>query len=65
MTASGSKAHVAKVDCTVARDVCSAQGIRGYPTLQLFKGGDSKNAIKYQGARDQAALADFIKQHEA
>jgi protein disulfide-isomerase-like protein len=57
------KVHIASVDCTVSRDVCSAQGIRGYPTLQLFKNGGEP--IKYNGGRDLSALLDFAKQHSA
>lgn len=52
--------HIASVDCTVEKDTCSAQGIRGYPTLAYFKGG-SKEAIKYSGARDVEALAAFAE----
>ncbi len=59
------KVKIAKVDCTVSRDVCSSQGIRGYPTLQLFKGGDLAAPVKYSGSRDLAALLDFAKQHSA
>ncbi len=66
VTSSGlSKVHVAKVDCTVSKDVCSSQGIRGYPTLQLFKNGEVTAPVKYSGARDLSALLDFAKQHSA
>jgi protein disulfide-isomerase-like protein len=30
--------RVAKVDCTVNKDVCAAFGIRGFPTIKLIKG---------------------------
>lgn len=45
-------------------NVCSSQAVRGYPTLLLFKNG-SKEGIKYSGARELKALADFAKQHAA
>jgi protein disulfide-isomerase-like protein len=56
-------AHISEVDCTVSRDVCTSAGIRGYPTLQLYANGDSKNPVKYSGARETAAIVDFVKQH--
>jgi thioredoxin-like negative regulator of GroEL len=57
-------AKIAKVDCTVHRDVCSHHGVRGYPTLLYFKPGGKEN-IKYSGARELNALTDFIKQQKA
>ena len=30
---------MAEVDCTVHKDVCSKHGIRGYPTMLMFKKG--------------------------
>jgi protein disulfide-isomerase-like protein len=53
---------IAKVDCTTERDTCSRQAIRGYPTLQLFKPGQSE-PVKYQGAREMPALVSFAKEH--
>lgn len=56
-----SNVHIAKINCDSERNSCSSQGVRGYPTLQMFKDGDLKNPIKYQGGRDTSSLADWIK----
>lgn len=56
--------HVVKVDCTRSKDVCTSQGIRGYPTLKLFTGGNREGA-KYAGGRDLGALSDYLKTHAA
>jgi hypothetical protein len=48
------------VDCTVHRDVCTAQGVKGYPTLILFKNGVPEGT-KYSGARELQPLVDFAK----
>lgn len=49
-----------KVDCTVEKDLCQAQGVRGYPTLMYFPKG-SKTPEKYNGGREVDALAKFIE----
>jgi thioredoxin domain-containing protein 5 len=41
---------IGRVDCTLDRSVCDAQGVRGYPTLLLFTGGEKQD--KYQGGRE-------------
>lgn len=55
-----SKVKIGKVDCTVHRDLCSGQGVRGYPTLMLFKEGE-KEGKKYTGAREFEPLLNFAK----
>lgn len=59
-TASGKKVHVAHVDCTVQKDICTQQNIKGYPTLQFHSG--SKDGVKYSGARSLDALRAWAQQ---
>jgi len=57
----GGEVTIAKVDCTVATALCSAQDVTGYPTLKFFKDGfEKEDGVKYRGARDAAALEKFI-----
>lgn len=57
----GKEAKIAKVDCTVATALCSAQDVTGYPTLKFFKNGAEKDdGVKYRGNRDLASLEKFI-----
>ncbi|KAA0148044.1 hypothetical protein FNF27_02325 [Cafeteria roenbergensis] len=60
--ASNEDVNIATVDCTVHRDACSKQGVRGYPTLKLFKDG-SNTGTKYAGSRDLGSLADYVRTH--
>ena len=56
-----SEVTIAKVDCTVATSLCSAQDVTGYPTLKFFKSGAEKDdGVKYRGNRDAASLEKFI-----
>ena len=54
---------IAKVDCTEATALCSAQDVTGYPTLKFFKNGAEKDdGVKYRGNRDLASLEKFINE---
>lgn len=50
---------VAKVDCTIERDLASTHGIRGFPTIKLFK--DGQFVADYRDARTIEAFTAFVK----
>jgi hypothetical protein len=47
------------VDCTVEKDVCSKNQIRGYPTVKLFVQG-KEEPVQYQKARTLEAMQEFL-----
>jgi thioredoxin 1 len=53
--------HVAKMNVDENRDVPAKFGIRGIPTLMIFKGGQL--AATKVGALSKAQLAAFIDEH--
>jgi len=52
---------VVHVDCTVDQGLCGRFGVKGYPTLKLFK--DHGKSIDYQQGRDAASLVKFATSH--
>jgi len=50
---------IAKVDCTLEKELCSNAGVMGYPTLKLFVDPGTE-ATRYKGARDLKSLQDFL-----
>jgi len=52
---------VADVDCTTeGKAVCTAQGIRGYPTIKYWLAGDDESK-DYKGGRSFSDLETFVK----
>lgn len=48
---------VADVDCTKHEDICSEQGVEGYPTIKYWLDGTPED---YNGGRDFSALKKFV-----
>ncbi|KAH3748672.1 hypothetical protein DPMN_183120 [Dreissena polymorpha] len=51
---------IGKVDCTVETELCSAHGVRGYPTVKFFN--LNKEGEKYADARTIEAFSKFIEE---
>lgn len=49
--------HLAKVDCTVHKDLCEKHEVKGFPTLKLFKNGKPRD---YNSARESQAIVDYM-----
>ena len=56
---------IGKVDCTEGndrnRDLCNAQGVTGFPTLNLYKNG--KLVEEFKGKRTPEDLEAFVNKH--
>jgi len=52
-------AQIASLDCTQHKEVCTENGVTGYPTLKYFDGSGAAG-VKYTGARTKEALRDWL-----
>lgn len=52
---------IAKVDCTIEKELCSEHDVTGYPTLKFFKSGVT-DGVKFRGTRDLPSLTAFINE---
>jgi protein disulfide-isomerase A6 len=52
---------IVDVDCTAAGEAtCQKMGVKGYPTIKYYVGGDKKGK-DYQGGRDFKSLKSFTE----
>ncbi|KAI7900930.1 thioredoxin-like protein [Cokeromyces recurvatus] len=51
------KMKVAKVDCTENQDLCIKYGVRGYPTLKVFRNGETSD---YKGSRKADGIVSYM-----
>jgi len=52
---------IADVDCTAGGEsLCSKHGVRGYPTIKMFKKDGSPQGEDYNGPRDYAGMKKFV-----
>ncbi|OUM64207.1 hypothetical protein PIROE2DRAFT_51355 [Piromyces sp. E2] len=52
------KILLAEVDCTVESDICNEVGVRGYPTLKVYRNG---KASDYKGQRTADSIVSYMK----
>jgi protein disulfide-isomerase A1 len=52
---------IAKVDCTVHKDVCDENGVQGFPTLKVFRKG---SATAYEKGRTSADIVSYMKKQK-
>ena len=57
------RAHVAKVNVDDSPDLAARYGIRGIPTLLVFKNGEAKESLV--GAVGKPALVEALEKHTA
>ncbi|KIK54358.1 hypothetical protein GYMLUDRAFT_177266 [Collybiopsis luxurians FD-317 M1] len=52
---------LAQVNCAVHGDLCSTNGVKGYPQMNIYKDGEFVETFK--GARELPRLTEFLKRH--
>merc|ERR1712167_192396 len=50
---------IADVDCTKHQGLCSQNGVRGYPTIKYWAGGDAED---YKGGRSFDGMKKFVEE---
>ena len=55
---------LAKVDCDAHSELCSAQGVDGYPTLKYFVGAKDVPAIDVDVEHNSAAIVAWVKEQD-
>ncbi|XP_037102391.1 protein disulfide-isomerase [Syngnathus acus] len=61
LKAEGSEIRLAKVDATEETDLAQEFGVRGYPTIKFFKGGDKESPKEYSAGRQADDFINWLK----
>ncbi|KAI0301939.1 thioredoxin-domain-containing protein [Multifurca ochricompacta] len=56
----GSRVNLAQVDCVVHGDLCTENGVNGYPQMNMYRDGTLQATFK--GARSHERIVNFIKE---
>jgi protein disulfide-isomerase A6 len=51
--------NLGAVDATVHTSLAQKYGVKGYPTIKLFKAGKKGKAVDYNGPREAAGIVDY------
>ena len=51
-TEEGKNVQFRAISCTVHKDICKQEGIRGYPTVKLYRAGNSTGSIPGRGGKN-------------
>ncbi|KAF7667015.1 hypothetical protein LDENG_00083300 [Lucifuga dentata] len=61
LKAEGSGIRLGKVDATEETELAQAYGVRGYPTIKFFKGGDKDAPKEYSAGRQADDIVTWLK----
>ncbi|KAJ8334091.1 hypothetical protein SKAU_G00397300 [Synaphobranchus kaupii] len=57
----GSEIRLGKVDATEEADLAQEYGVRGYPTIKFFKGGEKESPKEYSAGRQADDIVSWLK----
>lgn len=61
LKAEQSEIRLAKVDATEESELAQKFGVRGYPTIKLFKNGDTTSPKEYSAGREADDIVNWLK----
>uniref|UniRef100_A0A8C9YT73 protein disulfide-isomerase n=1 Tax=Sander lucioperca TaxID=283035 RepID=A0A8C9YT73_SANLU len=61
LKAEGSEVRLGKVDATEETELAQEYGVRGYPTIKFFKGGEKESPKEYSAGRQADDIVAWLK----
>lgn len=61
LKAEGSEVRLGKVDATEETELAQEYGVRGYPTIKFFKGGETESPKEYSAGRQADDIVNWLK----